>query len=181
MTLTLENGRSWTFETLLRTKRAKRTPITGEGRLNGTEARAKYPLRYAAKQLADHEWLIIVTNQKDAGQALNDYRKRWSIECLFGDAKTRGLNLEDTHLRAPEKLSCLLGVVTLAIAWSYRCATKTMGLKAIKRKRHGRREKSWFRTGLDALRNWLQTKPQNAISAWSQTVPRRPPKLTKSE
>lgn len=42
-------------------------------------------------------------HQPDVRQALNDYRKRWAIECLFGDAKTRGLNLEDTaHVFTPK-------------------------------------------------------------------------------
>ena len=38
--------------------------------------------------------------------ALAAYRKRWAIECLFGDAKTRGLNLEDTRLTSPASLPC---------------------------------------------------------------------------
>ncbi|WP_352822036.1 transposase [Mesorhizobium sp. M0410] len=67
----------------------------------------------------------------DPKQALNDYRKRWGIECLFGDTKTRGLNLEDTHITNPEKFASLIVVVVvmLAITWAYRCATQTHGHK----------------------------------------------------
>ncbi len=54
-----------------------------------------------------------------AGKALKAYRKRWRIECLFGDSKTRGLNREDTRLTQPAKLNTLLVFITLAMAWKY--------------------------------------------------------------
>lgn len=54
----------------------------------------------------------------------------------------------------------------LAITWAYRCATQTMGMKAIPRKSHGRREKSWFRIGLDALGDWIINSPKAAANAW---------------
>jgi len=175
MTMTLEDGRAWSFQSLLRRKRGRRSPASGQGHLNGTFAPARHPVNFAAKRLRDNEWLIVVTNRDDdPRQALNDYRKRWAIECLFGDAKTRGLNLEDTRIRSHDKLSCLLVVVTLAMVWAYRCATKTMGMKAIRRKTHGRREKSWFRLGLDALRNWIINAPQKAADAWLQNAQNKP-------
>lgn len=174
MTITLDNGQTWSFASLLRRKRARTAPAIGQGHINGTSDPAKHAVHYAAKRLKSDEWLIVVTNRDDARQALNDYRKRWAIECLFGDARTRGLNLEDTRIRSYDKLSCLLVVVTLAMAWAYRCATKTMGMKAVKRKTHGRREKSWFRIGLDALRTWIINAPANAIKAWCDRWPIRP-------
>jgi hypothetical protein len=173
MRLTLDDGRTWSFASLLRRKRARTAPAIGQGHLNGASDLAKHAVYFAAKRLKSDEWLIVVTNRQDARQALNDYRKRWAIECLFGDAKTRGLNLEDTRIRSHDKLSCLLVVLTLAMVWAYRCATKTMGMKAVKRKTHGRREKSWFRIGLDALRNWIINAPENAINAWCQRCPIR--------
>jgi hypothetical protein len=131
-------------------------------------------LRFAAKRIKEGELLIVATNLNDEARALNLYRKRWGIECLFADAKTRGLNIEDTHITDPDKLATLLVVVALAVTWAYRCATRIMGRKAIRRKSHGRREKSWFRIGLDALRNWVVHKPEQALAAWNQTCPRRP-------
>ena len=53
------------------------------------------------------EWLIVVSNLPPR-RALAAYRKRWAIECMFGDAKTRGLNLEDTRLTDPRKLDLLM-------------------------------------------------------------------------
>jgi hypothetical protein len=169
MTVTLEDGRTWSLATLLR----RRRPTLVKGHINGTAGATREPVRLAAKRLGNGEWLIVATNRPDPKQALNDYRKRWGIECLFGDAKTRGLNLEDTHITNPEKLASLIIIVMLAITWAYRCATQTMGMKAITRKSHGRREKSWFRIGLDALRDWIINSPKAAAQAWLEKVPRR--------
>ena len=43
------------------------------------------PLRFAAKRLADGQLLIVATNG-DPAKALMVYKKRWQIECLFGDS-----------------------------------------------------------------------------------------------
>ncbi len=64
-------------------------------------------LNFAVKRLTG-EWLIVVSNQPPR-TALAAYRRRWAIECLFGDAKTRGLNIEDTRLTCPRKLDLLMG------------------------------------------------------------------------
>ena len=60
-------------------------------------------------------------------RALAAYRKRWAIECMFGDAKTRGLNLEDTRLTCPRKLDLLMALVALALAWAGRTAADLLG------------------------------------------------------
>lgn len=170
--VTLEDGHTWSLATLLRRTRARQGKVICQGRINGTPGSTRQPVHLAAKRLRDGEWLIVATNRSDPNQALNDYRKRWGIECLFGDAKTRGLNIEDTHITNPEKLASLIGIVMLAITWAYRCATTVMGMKAIPRKSHGRREKSWFRIGLDALRDWIANQPTKAAHAWAQNAPR---------
>jgi DDE family transposase len=172
MTLTLEDGRTWSLATLLRRKRARYATTLLRGYLNGTDGAMREVVWLAAKRLADDEWLIVATNRSDPKQALNDYRKRWGIECLFGDAKTRGFNIEDTHITNPDKLATLIVVIMFAITWTYRCATQTMGMKAIPRKTHGRRQKSWFRIGLDALRDWIINSPKAAAKSWAAQVPR---------
>ncbi|MBX3568397.1 MAG: transposase [Rhizobiaceae bacterium] len=158
---------------MLRRRRARSATFICTGHLNGAQGATCEQVSLVAKRLASGEWLIIATNRPDPMQALNDYRKRWGIECLFGDAKTRGLNIEDTHITNPEKLASLLVVLMLAITWAYRCATTTMSIKAIPRKRHGRRQKSWFRIGLDALRNWIVNAPQAAANAWTRKTHQR--------
>jgi hypothetical protein len=104
-------------------RRARQGKLVCQGRINGTTGSTREHVHILAKRLKNGEWLIVATNRPDPKQALDDDRKRWGIECLFGDAKTRGLNIEDTHITNPEKLGCLIVVVMLAITWAYRCAT----------------------------------------------------------
>lgn len=169
MLIRLADGSLRQFRTLLR--KPKRG--TWEGWLNGMEASPDDRLRIAAKRIKGGELLIVVTNLDDAGRGLNLYRRRWGIECMFADTKTRGLNIEDTHITDPKKLATLLVVIALAVTWAYRCATRVMGRKAIPKKAHGRRQKSWFRKGFDALRSWILHQPDQAIKACTATCPKR--------
>lgn len=170
MLIHLADGTQRQFRTLLReTKRG-----TWDGWLTGMDASPDNLVRCAAKRIKGGELLIIATNLDKAERGLNLYRKRWGIECMFADAKTRGLNIEDTHIADPNKLATLLVLVALAVTWAYRCSTRVMGRGAIRRKGHGRSEKSWFRTGLDALRKWILHQPTHALEAWTNTCPRRP-------
>jgi len=129
-------------------------------------------LNFAARRLED-EWLIVVSNVP-ARQALAAYRKRWAIECMFGDAKTRGLNLEDTRLTHPRKLALLMALVALAIAWAGRAAADLLGPGSPKRKSHGHFAQSWFRTGFDRIRNLLSSDPSRATDAWRRLEKPKP-------
>jgi hypothetical protein len=92
--------------------------------------------------------------------------KRWAIECLFGDTKSRGLNLEDTRLVTPRKLDLLLGLVALAVAWAAKTAAMLTGRKTPPRKTHGYLAKSWFRIGFDQIRRLLRHDPAAAVEPW---------------
>ena len=133
--------------------------------------RGSHRLSFVAKPLGDGEWLILATNARPRF-ALDAYRKRWAIECLFGDAKTRGLNLEDTRLTDPKKLDLLMGLVALAIAWAARAARDLLGTKWPRRKAHGYLAKSWFRTGFDQIRHLLRSDPLEAIAPWLRIIPK---------
>ncbi len=87
------------------------------------------------------------------------------------------LHIEDTHINDSAKLVTLPGIVTLAVTWAHRCATRVMGRKPIRRKTHKRLKKSWFRTGFDALRRWIIYDPDDALMAWQTTIPKGPVKL----
>lgn len=123
------------------------------------------PLLNVAATRLEAEWLIVVSNIP-ARQALPAYRKRWAIECLFGDAKTRGLNIEDTRLTCPRKLALLMALVALAIVWAGRLAADLLGVGSPKRKAHGYFAQSWFRLGFDRLRNLLASDHSQAVSPW---------------
>jgi hypothetical protein len=52
--------------------------------------------------------------------AVLDYGARWAIEPLFSDFKSRGFQLADTQLRAPERLDRLILIMALAMYWCVR-------------------------------------------------------------
>jgi hypothetical protein len=85
---------------------------------------------------------------------------------MFGDAKTRGLNIEDTRLTDPRKLALLMALVALAIAWAGRVAADLLGPGSPRRTSHGHVAHSWFRIGFDRLRNLLSTDHRDATEAW---------------
>ena len=58
--------------------------------------------------------ILITLSNKYRKTALDWYQKRWFIETLFENMKTRGFRLEDTHITAQDKLKSLVCVLTLA-------------------------------------------------------------------
>lgn len=71
-------------------------------------------LNVAVKRLGT-EWSIAVSNFP-AVKAIAARLKRRAIECMFADAKTRGLDLEDTRRVYPRKLALLMALAAPAIA-----------------------------------------------------------------
>ncbi len=164
-----EDGRKLTLKSLLRKCRGARQFSAS---LTGSKSDAPLKLNFAAKRIKGKELLIVASNAP-ADCALGAYRKRWAIECLFGDAKTRGLNLDDTRLTRPQKLNLLLGIVALAMAWVSKTASRLIRAAKMLRKKHGYYAKSWFRVGLDQIRRLLRTDPITAIEPWRQIRPKR--------
>lgn len=147
---------------------AKRRP----GRTFPDQGDAKaLTLTFAAKRIRGNESLIVASNVPGQN-AVNAYRRRWSIECLFGDAKTRGLNFEDTRMQPAEKLSLLLAIVAMAIAWVNKTASALIGTGKLARNTYGHYAKSWFRTGFDEVRRLLRSNPIAALDPW-QSIPKR--------
>ena len=67
---------------------------------------------------AGHEapW-IIAMECAPTKATVQDYGARWTIEPMFSDFKSRGFHLEDTQLRASDRLDRLLLIMTLAMYW----------------------------------------------------------------
>lgn len=95
---------------------------------------------------------VIVISSENVSELLSNYRLRWQIETLFGCLKSRGFCLEATHLTETERVSRLLSVLALAFCWAMLSGQIVTGRKPLKRKKHGRLEKSVFRAGIDYLR-----------------------------
>jgi hypothetical protein len=103
---------------------------------------------------------VLVVSSAEDEKLLSNYCLRWQIETLFGILKTRGFRLEDTHLTETERVSRLLSLLALAFCWAWLSGEFICRRKPLKRKKHGRLEKSIFRAGLDILRR-LFCRPTN--------------------
>ncbi|MGL4608094.1 MAG: transposase [Trueperaceae bacterium] len=102
------------------------------------------------------DYLILVTNRCPK-QALAFYKRRWQIEMLFAALKTTGFDLESSHLASPARMDKLLAFVCLAVTWAHAVGEwlHRSSLIPLRLKAHGRREKTFFRHGLDYLRSLL--------------------------
>ncbi len=96
------------------------------------------------------EYLIVATNAEPE-QALVLYSQRWQVETLFAALKSRGFNLEASHLQHDERIAKLLALLALAFAWAHLVGEWLHDQKPIPIKKHGRLAKSFFRHGLDHL------------------------------
>lgn len=63
------------------------------------------------------EPIHLVTNMTSPEEACSYYRKRFKIETLFSDQKSRGFHLHKSHLSDPVRLSRLLIATCLAYCW----------------------------------------------------------------
>jgi Transposase DDE domain len=114
------------------------------------------------------DYLILVTNRSPK-QALAFYKRRWQIEMLFAAMKTTGFDLESSHLACPQRMDKLLAFVCLAVTWAHSVGEwlQRTNLKPLRLKAHGRREKTFFRHGLDYLRSLLC----NPLARFSDLLP----------
>jgi len=59
----------------------------------------------------------LVRNMSSAEDAIAYYKKRFRIETFFSDQKSRGFNIQKSHLTDPQRLSRLLIAACLAYIW----------------------------------------------------------------
>lgn len=104
---------------------------------------------------------MIVISDLPVWEVLQTYRRRWSLECSFSALKTRGLNLEATHMTAPDRISRLFGLLCMVLAWTLRIGEAEQVAMPPKRNNRGRVPESQVRVGLkllsDAVRWGLDT------------------------
>lgn len=102
------------------------------------------------------ELVIVISNMPGNGQLLKRYRHRWSIECMFRQAKKSGFCMESTGLRHRERLEKLWLIVAIALGLcvlygQQECAKKRTPYK----KTVHAPLWSVFRRGFDALRRHI--------------------------
>lgn len=136
-----------------RLKPGERLVLRGFWRIGGGKKNASPPVRIVVLRLKTGE-LLTVASRSRPSWALAIYRKRWKIETLFAALKTRGFNLEATHMAAAEKISTLMALLAIAASVACKVGLWALGKNASRwrRKAHGRLARSLFASGLDALR-----------------------------
>ena len=102
--------------------------------------------------MPDGELLIVATDEL-SGFAIKKYGLRREIETLFACLKSKGFNFEDTHITKPERSEKLLVLLTIAFCWAHKTGEWKHEQKPIEIKKHGRKAVSYFRYGLDVLRD----------------------------
>lgn len=100
------------------------------------------------------ESVIVIASEK-SGQILLEYKRRWAIETLFQNLKSRGFELEETHLTKAGKIDKLFGVLALAAAWAVKTGELESAENAIEIKNNGRAQKSLFRLGCEIIQEVL--------------------------
>jgi len=152
--LKMANGSTQTASQLLQ-KKAKVALLDCE--VNGCK------VNVFLKRLGGGEYLLLMGSLEPA-RLEKIYKKRWTIEVLFQNFKSRGFNLEATHLRESWKISKLLVFVSLAVAICVKVGYYfDKKLKEVKLKKHGYRAQSIFREGLDIVRETLK----RGVTRWN--------------
>lgn len=110
---------------------------------------------FSKNEKGEDDPLLIMTNNENC-DALKIYKERWSIEVFFQSIKGRGFDLEDTHLDDIKKIAKLFMLTGISFAicltiGAYEDAVE----KEIPVKNHGYKANSYFRHGLNALREVL--------------------------
>ena len=118
----------------------------------------------SGSKLKKGEFLILISFNKP-DMANEYYKQRWQIEMTFRAMKTSGFDIEKTHLADIKRIEKLILLVMIAFVWAYKVGIYIhLNLKPIIIKKHGRKAKTIFKTGLDYITNYfLNTKHQNDI------------------
>jgi hypothetical protein len=133
----------------------------------GAQEEEQVPVTIVMRRIGDEDaedpFLILATSGINPSDATALYERRWEILALFAALKSRGFDLEETHVTEPSKVENLIGLLALAFGWA-----RLVGEERAARqggpstKSHGRKERSLFRYGLDRLQNILSTpEPQD--------------------
>jgi hypothetical protein len=120
-------------------------------------------------RLKNGEYLILVSPEF-CEKPQQEYKKRWGIETLFGALKSRGFNLEDTHIQDPERLSRLLALLALAFTWAFVVGLWQASVKELKLKKHGYPAKSIFRRGLNILCRLVTNLEHFDLVVWRKVI-----------
>lgn len=109
------------------------------------------PLKFQATISSENKLVLVASNDLESTQLLYLYGKRWGIECLFGNLKTKGFNFEDTHVTGKLRIGNLTKIIVLAFACTFLLGIMIAQKSPIMIKKHGYKQHSYFRYGLDFI------------------------------
>lgn len=113
----------------------------------------------------EEPWIIAMSEAPGYLTTL-DYARRWGIEPMFSDFKTRGFGLEDSQIRYPDRLAKLILVMALALYFAVSTGQWDAAhhVTPAERRQPEQQPKnvlrsmtSWFTRGLRPIANLLQT------------------------
>jgi Transposase DDE domain len=117
-------------------------------------------------RLETGDYLIVISNKEFR---LEEYRLRWGIETMFGSFKSRGFHLEDTHVTDPARISCLVGLLSLAYTLAGACGNVIKPLVKLRPLNHGYAPICPLRLGLDVLQCWAFHHCRK-VSQWQEEI-----------
>lgn len=125
---------------------------------------------YLHIRLNDRNERVYLISNKSNINAFQIYRKRWTIENMFGKFKTKGTKLESSHISNHNRLSNLFGLMAIAYIISVKIGNFIDSIKPIKTKHikeNGKtrttKEFSLFNLGFNFLKNILTNYLTNKV------------------
>jgi hypothetical protein len=125
------------------------------------------------------EPLYLITSLSDAQLAIERYRLRFRIECMFANHKSRGFRLDKSRLAAPERLGRLLIASSLAYVWVHAVAMFAVEHDWIGLfHRNDRCDLSLFQIGVRAIQYALRERWRVPVSFLLPIQPLLTPQVT---
>ena len=116
------------------------------------------PIHISGHRMSQNGYFIIASSEHSDPPA-DVYRQRWQIETMFKALKTNGFNLEDTHLKDPDRLLKLMVMLAIAMAWACKVGIKLYQQKAILRANR-KLKYSHFSLGMSQIKRAIISQPQ---------------------
>jgi Transposase DDE domain len=113
------------------------------------------------------EPIYLIRSLTDADDAVERYRLRFRIECMFADHKSRGFQIDKSHLAAPDRLARLLIVTSLAYVWVHTVGVFAQAHEWIERfHRKDRCDLSLYQIGMRALQYAVRETKGHTWRVW---------------
>ena len=109
-------------------------------------------VQLVATRSVDGELVVVIASCCITYDPLDQYKLRFMIELFFKSTKTKGFNLEETHMTDPARIKSLFFFIALASICAVQAGVIRHQFKKIPIKNHGRPTYSLFTYGLDFLR-----------------------------